>query len=358
MSQNKPIISFFPDWSAGNPYQKLLYKSLEPYNIVAKGYHGLQFTLRWLIKNKRARHILHFHWLYGVYDPRCNQKHLRIKVLLFALKVILARLLGYNIWWTVHNITPHEKVYQKTDIWLNTLMAKICHRLIVHCQKAKQFVSKQWQCPESKISVIEHGSYYQYYPDTIERSKARKLCGLKTKGFTFLFFGMVKEYKGIPNLIRAFTQLQHDLPDAHLVIAGKPLNSDTTNLLINYVQNENIHLFLEQIPDEKIQIFFKAADIVVLPFTDILTSGSAILALSFGKAIILPNTGCLPELINDKTGFLFDNDDGLLKVMRDAVNTPTEILWEMNEQALNTAKSLSWDNIASKYIDALANENF
>jgi len=358
MNQKKTVISFFPDWSVGNPYQKLLYKSLEPYNIVAKGYHGLQFTLRWVIKNKRARHILHFHWLYGAYDPRCNKKHLRIKVILFALKVILARLLGYKIWWTVHNITPHENAYRETDSWLNKLMAKNCQRVIVHCKKTKQFVCNQWQRPESKVSVIEHGSYYQFYPDTIERQKARELCGLKTNGFTFLFFGMVKEYKGIPNLIKAFCQLQQDLPDIHLVIAGKPLNSDTANKIINSAQNKNIHLFLEQIPDENIQIFFKAADIVILPFTDILTSGSAILALSFGKAIILPNTGCLPELINDKTGFLFDNHEGLLKAMKDAVNTPKEILLEMNKQALNAAKRLSWDNIASKYIDALANENF
>jgi beta-1,4-mannosyltransferase len=90
-----------------------------------------------------------------------------------------------------------------------------------------------------------------------------------------------------------------------------------------------------------------AADVAVLPFLDVLTSGSAILALSFGKPVILPDIGCLPELIDDSMGQLFDpkNTNGLKEAMAAIRERDVTVL---STAAFERAESLHWDGIAER----------
>jgi glycosyltransferase involved in cell wall biosynthesis len=88
-----------------------------------------------------------------------------------------------------------------------------------------------------------------------------------------------------------------------LLIVGKPLNQKIAKE-INSVVDNRITTVLEFIPDDDIQIYMNAADVVILPYTDILTSGAAILAMSFGKPVIAPAVKCITETIDDKGGFV------------------------------------------------------
>ena len=99
---------------------------------------------------------------------------------------------------------------------------------------------------------------------------------------------------------------------------------------------------LEFIPAEELQVYLNAADVVVLPYKDILTSGAAVLAMSFGKPVIAPKLGCVAELIEEGVGgFLYDpeDEDGLLNAMRKAITANLRALGEYN---LQKARELDW----------------
>jgi len=97
------------------------------------------------------------------------------------------------------------------------------------------------------------------------------------------------------------------------------------------------------------QVYLNAADVAVLPFVDVLTSGSALLALSFGKPVILPGIGCLLELIDDSMGRLFDPEssddfqDAMTAIRKQDISA-------LSAAALKRAESLHWDGIAEQLI--------
>jgi len=148
----------------------------------------------------------------------------------------------------------------------------------------------------SKVSaVIPHGDYRGTYPATVSKSHARKILGLSDSEDVVLFFGGISPYKNVPHLIETF-QIAN-LPDATLVVAGRPATPrDEQSVLASIQEASRVQLHLKRIPMEDVQVFFGAADLVALPFQEIMNSGSAMLALSFGRPVLVPDRGSLPEL--------------------------------------------------------------
>ena len=105
------------------------------------------------------------------------------------------------------------------------------------------------------------------------------------------------------------------------------------------------------IPNDELQLYLKAADVVVLPFLDILTSGSAITALGFGRPVIVPAIGCLPELMDERMAVLYDPQaaDGLRQALMAARQRD---LVAAGAAAYDHARSLAWDKIARQTLEA------
>jgi glycosyltransferase involved in cell wall biosynthesis len=143
--------------------------------------------------------------------------------------------------------------------------------------------------------VVSHGHYRGVYADTISRSEARRRLGLAPDGPVVVYFGLIRPYKNVPLLIRTFRQL--DDPKAKLCIAGKP---DTPRLAREIEaavgDDPRVKVVFEFIPDDEVQLYLRTADLMVLPFTEILNSGSALLALSFDCPVLIPNKGSMQEL--------------------------------------------------------------
>lgn len=87
---------------------------------------------------------------------------------------------------------------------------------------------------------------------------------------------------------------------------------------------------------------------MVLPYRDIINSGSAILGMSFGKAIIAPRLGCIPEILKSEGGILYDSNDknGLLKAMKLALTSKNKIV-EIGKSNSELAKKMDWKDIAA-----------
>lgn len=324
-------VAAFPRRLATNPYCELLYDHLERMGIeVVEGRSGI----RWLFRSRGRVRVLHLHW---------PERHFRpgslVSAIGFALRLVAARLLGYRIVWTVHNAAPHEDAGAGDRLVRATL--RRLATLVVHCEAARRTLGTAGP----GALVIPHGTYVGRYPNGIGTRSARERLGIEPDARVFLTFGQVRSYKGLDELIRAFGQLR--APDARLLIAGEPVGQVAPPT----ADDARVRLFLRHIPDAEVQVFLNAADLVVLPYRSVLTSGAAMLALSFGRGIVAPRLGCLPELERSGAALLYDpsEPDGLAAALARALELDASAL---GERAKRFARTLSWDAIARRHLAA------
>ena len=254
--------------------------------------------------------------------------------------------MGVKIVWTVHDLKNHENIQVQSERIFNIFFARFVHAIISHCEIAKREVSKSVHFKnEDKIFVIPHANYIGCYENTIDRLEAQRTLGITDAKLTFLFLGLIRTYKGVPELIDAFKQLDRD--GVYLVIAGKAPNELTEQIRQTIIDRANIKFIPGFVADEQIQVYMNACDIVVLPYRDILTSGSVMLAMSFGRACIAPRKGCIGEVLDDLGGFLYEPDDkdGLLKAIEYAVQNKSK-LPHMGERNRQVVEEWNWERIA------------
>jgi beta-1,4-mannosyltransferase len=329
----------------GNPYGPLLAIAM------AKLGHAFfpgnyDFTRKWLDASREDSDVLHINWLHHFYRAADLETSVR-NLKRFTNNLQHAHSLGYQIVWTFHNLYPHERPFPEIDHDAQGMMCQVADEVIAHCQYAADRCSELFYRPDH-LSVIPHGNYIDAYPSEVTKANARERLGIPSDARVYAFSGNARPYKGIDRLVDTFRQIAQ--PGEHLLLMMRhfPLNPQYA---LDYVElakgSDNITAvssdFFER---SEFQNYMNAADVAVLPFVDVLTSGSAILALSFGLPVVLPQLGCLPELVNQDQGFLFDpsDPDGL----RDALLATREAdLQTMSTHALNRAKELDWDTIAA-----------
>jgi glycosyltransferase involved in cell wall biosynthesis len=133
------------------------------------------------------------------------------------------------------------------------------------------------------------------------------------------------------------------------VIAGKPWppKSYVEKIWILATGDPRIRISARAIPDEDLQLYINAADILAFPFRHVLTSGSVILAMSFGRPVIVPNLGCLPELVGDDAGIAYDpaNPEGLVVALQQATESD---LASMGAAAARRVNTVSWRSLAQE----------
>jgi glycosyltransferase involved in cell wall biosynthesis len=197
------------------------------------------------------------------------------------------------------------------------------------------------------MHVLPHGNYVGQYAVDLDRDAARAELDLASAGPIFAFVGSIRGYKGVDELVRAFSGAADLGPDARLLICGKPLPARIGRELEQHAAaDRRIRLRLERLPEADLSRVLRASDAVVLPFRDILTSGSAILALSHGRPVIAPALGCLPETLPADATILYDPSDldALAAALHEAAGLD---LAAMGLRARAFADTLDWGPIAA-----------
>lgn len=270
-----------------NPYLQSLLESLE-----SRGARVDDFSFARALRQRYD--VLHIHWpdlhLQARSSLRAIVKHARLALLFAFLRWRKTRII-----WTVHNLKPHER-HLPLGEWLFPLwFPRMCTHVIALTQNGLDSALTTYPALRHKpAAVIPHGHYRNAYQSALPRSECQERLNLDRR-FTFLFFGNIRPYKNVPLLIDAFRKLPRQ--DVQLVIAGQPGRMMQAGELEQLVADDRrIRLFLEFIPEDQVPLFIGAADAVVLPFQDILNSGSVFLALSFNRAVLAPNLGSLPEI--------------------------------------------------------------
>ena len=271
----------------GNPYCDLLYGNMRKYGVVTQPFSISRALLG-------SWDIFHLHWPeYYLATPPLKAT---IGTVGLLLSIVWLRIRGTRIVWTAHNLHSHNLRYPKIERRFWSILIPMLHGYIALSDVSAVQARTAFPALRSKkATVIPHGDYRGTYPATVTKADSREKLGLSNSEKVVLFFGGISPYKNVPHLIETFQQL--NLPDATLVVAGRPATpNDGEKVLASIQQGTRVQLHLYRIPVDDVQTFFAAADLVALPFEEIMNSGSAILALSFDRPALVPDRGSLPEL--------------------------------------------------------------
>lgn len=350
-------VAFLPDYSDANPYQACLARALERCGVVVTGGRdpvGLQRLLP-LVSAAREHDrpdVLHLHWS-SPYSVSPQLWKTLAKSARFLAELGVVKRSGMKLVWTAHNLLHHERYHARLELLARRRLARLADAIIVHCAAARRSVMRAYALPDAateKVFVVPHASYIGTYPNVVGRSEARATVGVGDEDRVFLFLGKLRTYKGLGTLVSAFREVSPGAA-AKLIIAGRP-ESPSAIRRVEQARNGDPRIILHPrfVPDDHIQMYMNAADVVVLPFTDVLTSGSVLLAMSFGKPIIAPSIGCIPEVASGGGAFLYDADGekGLKSCLREAVATSAQSLHAMGQASHRTAVGLTWSEMASR----------
>jgi glycosyltransferase involved in cell wall biosynthesis/GT2 family glycosyltransferase len=236
-----------------------------------------------------------------------------------TLLTLYYRLLGKRIVLTVHNVNMGRR--DSKDTRLNRLTLRIQYRLadhiFVHTEKMKLELIKEFGVQGGRVTVIPFGINNAVSSTYLTPREAKLRLGLGNDTKAILFFGNIAPYKGLEYLITAFQQILARHDDYRLIIAGRPKNSETYWATIQEAIHEDVQtgrvlLRADFVPDDETEVYFKAADVLALPYRHIYQSGVLFLAYSFGLPVLAANVGSLQdEIVEGKTGFVFKPEDAL-----------------------------------------------
>lgn len=347
-SVNRMKVLFLPDYSRKNPYQVKLEEGLKKHGVeVAKGGGGRFFPILWAIKTKGKPDVLHLHWT----DPYlvCENWYKSVQFTCrFFLEIFLIKCLGIKLVWTIHNLFQHEKKI-RGEWFVNKLLVGLSNQVIVHAVFSEEEIIKTYGLSKKvreKINIVPHGHFIDSYENSVSQDQARDTLGIDRNSKVFLYFGMIRPYKGIGELLNGFRGIKSS--SANLLIVGEPKSNELKEEILKHAKSdERIQPVLCHVPSDSIQIYMNASDCVVFPFQKIFTSGSVLLAMSFGKAIIAPALNFLQEVLDPEGAILYKPDDpvGLQDVLRQALDADLHVLGKRN---LLKAQSFGWDEIGRK----------
>ena len=152
--------------------------------------------------------------------------------------------------------------------------------------------------PDAKYVLLPH-PLYSHFGDALPREEAAARLGIDPSLKTLLFFGLIRDYKGLDILLEAF----RDLPeDYQLVVAGEPYGPfDKYQAIIDTLPGKDrVHVFPDYIRDSEVKVFFSAADVTVLPYRSATQSGISSISYHFEVPMIVTDVGGLKGTIGDR----------------------------------------------------------
>jgi len=236
------------------------------------------------------------------------------------------------------------KIYSKI---IGKIIRSLASHYVVHSNVDRELISQIYRIPDDKISVIPHGIYDHY--SRIDSAKEK--LNIEER-FVILFFGLLRPYKGVKYLIKAFESLPKDiLNHSRLLIVGETWEDQESIKLITQSKYYNkITVVNRYVPDDELALYFSASDVVVLPYTRASQSGVAHIAMHFGLPIIASYVGGLKESLHRYKGTIFVKPRNI----HELTESITEV-YKIRNKRYPPPVELKWEIIAKKWIDLLKN---
>ena len=259
--------------------------------------------------------------------------------------IILKLFSNTKILFICHNVVEHESGLLKK--LLSKMVLARGDFFIVHSNEEKERLKNL--IGNRNIKETFHPTYKEFNSEEITKEKAKENIGIDDER-VILFFGFVREYKGLKYLLKAMPNVLKAVK-VKLLIAGEFWDDKQNyiDLISKLDINANVKIIDEYIPNEEIPSYFYASDIVILPYTSVTGSGLVQLAYGFNKPVVVSNIGALSQIVIDKkTGFLVKPEDsqGIADSIIDYYHNYNE-----DEVAENIKKEnyrFSWDLLVNK----------
>jgi beta-1,4-mannosyltransferase len=280
---------------AEQPYNWLLYTHLRRLGVRVD-----EFSAAAALRARRGT-IIHLHW-----SPT-SRLHARSPLAAAARSAALvallraARLRGARVLWTAHNLSGHDRPPRPwLERWFWPAFARCLDGVLSLSGCALETLRERTPAFRTVPAwVVPHGHYGAAYPPAPPRDQARARLGVAPGARVVAFVGQIRPYKGVQELVRAFGRV--DDPAAVLLLAGQMKMGDTTSALrAAAAADPRVRLVEGLVPAAEMAVYLAAADLVALPYREILNSGTAILALSFGRPVLVPRIGALAELAREE----------------------------------------------------------
>src|SRR5215831_1833163 len=234
-----------------------------------------------------------------------------------TLLMLYYKLLGKRVVLTAHNVNTSRR--DSIDTPLNRLSLKVQYRLadhiFVHTTKMKSELMEGFGIGSEKLTVIPFGINNSVPNTDLTPREARRRLGVRDEEKTILFFGRIAPYKGLELLVSSFLELAKEDTNYRLIIAGEPKKGAEKYLdtILKTIRceggSDRVVASIRYISDEETESYFKAADVVALPYLQIYQSGVLFLAYGFGLPAIATDVGSFSsDVIEGQTGFLCNPD--------------------------------------------------
>ncbi|HLA64708.1 MAG TPA: glycosyltransferase [Rhodothermales bacterium] len=272
----------------GNPYNALLAEGLR-----ARGVTVDEFTPRRLFRGRYD--VWHAHWPEGGMGRGGTVRALAGAAMTLAL-ALWARARGTSVMWTVHNLKAHDAAHPQIERAFWRAWARAVDGSLHLSEVGRHVALTRFPALRGKPSfVVPHPHYRTAYPAAPPKAEARARLGLPPDARVLVFVGHVAPYKNVPALVRAFRDL--DASGTRLVVAGRP----STEALGQEVQeaagdDSRVVLRLHRLTEADLATVIGAADVVALPYAEVLNSGAALLALSLDRPVLVPAAGSMTDL--------------------------------------------------------------
>lgn len=301
-------VGHFPYDPGFNPYQRLFADALK-----AAGLNVLRIPNRKFFPIQRALSqpidLMHMDWPESFYDGR-NWLATRVKRAMYFGG--LRKLKRFPLVWTVHNLVRHDRGGRE-DIEMVQRLVDCCDGIMVMSKAVEALFRETYRVSDrTRVVVVPHGHYIDAYPNTVSSERARELLKISVGSRVVLHFGRLQPYKGTDLLIHVFSRLARrgDV----LLVAGPATDQHLVAHLKDLAAREcptgaEIRFDVRVVPVEETQNYYQVCDLVAMPFRSVLNSGSLVLAMSFGRCVVAPRVGGVPELVCPEGYFGYDVDD-------------------------------------------------
>lgn len=268
-----------------------------------------RFTFRNIWDNNSLKYL---YFINGYLKSFINSKKLKIDIIhlhLFnftlqnILIVLMGKLFHFKVILTIHDVNSFynlsKRVYEK-------IVLILVDGIIVHNKDSlRELKKKGHKLP--LVKVIPHGNYIPFITIN-KRDKEQSNEVLK-----LLFFGQIKEVKGLDILLKAMRKAIDKGANLELTIAGRPskISFDRYLELIDVLNlGKHVKTVLKYIDDDKVSNYFLNSDLVVLPYKMISQSGVLLLTMSYGTPVLVSNLPSFIDIVkNDFNGYVFESEN-------------------------------------------------
>jgi len=237
--------------------------------------------------------------------------HIFYTNILVLFNLLFVKILFGKVVLTVHDVSSFSNSSNSSVI--GKLVYKLTDRIITHNEFSKSEIINVNANLSSCISIVPHGNFTPFINVQYDKEKSKEQLGIPNNRRILLFFGMIKKVKGLEVLLSALKGVIKQNPDVLLVIAGKPWENDFSvyqKIIDENNLSEYILLHTKFIPQEDVEHYYCASDLVVLPYKKIYQSGVLMMTLSYERPALVSDLPPLKEIIsNYENGFLFKTEN-------------------------------------------------